>query len=499
MGRLGPLLRISAGLVAVTASILLGLDLLGLVPIDRGRGLEARIVFCETLAAQVAAVSARGDLGPLRETLRMTLERNDEVRSIGLREPSGHLLVAVGDHTGLWDPELDSGSTPTHVRIPVIAQGQPWGEVEVRFDPLGAGGGLLGRLLSDPMLRLIVPLGLLSLVAYAGFMGRTLRYLDPSAVVPARVQKALDVMAEGVMIVDEQETIVLANAALAQRLGEKPEALLGVEASRLRWRKENDRGLAEPYPWTTALEDWLTTTGTPMQLEDDDGEIVDFTVNASPVLDGWGRAKGAIVTLNDVTELQRHRRDLEHTLSTLEKTKEEIRLQNEELEILARRDPLTGASNRRSFFAMLVRDFARARREGSDLSVVMVFFEHFKRVNDEHGHAVGDEIICRVADALRDGVRSVDALCRYGGEEFCLGLTGADIESAVEVAERLRRRIEAPGFARIPVTASFGVSSERLGADSVGRLIDQADQALYASKQAGRNRVTRWDRVTNVT
>jgi diguanylate cyclase (GGDEF)-like protein len=96
-------------------------------------------------------------------------------------------------------------------------------------------------------------------------------------------------------------------------------------------------------------------------------------------------------------------------------------------------------------------------------------------------------------DALRTGVRSIDALCRYGGEEFCLALTGAPIEAAAEVADRLRRKIGSPGFARIPVTASFGVSSARFGADNAMVLINQADEALYASKRNGRDRVTRWD------
>jgi diguanylate cyclase (GGDEF)-like protein len=123
----------------------------------------------------------------------------------------------------------------------------------------------------------------------------------------------------------------------------------------------------------------------------------------------------------------------------------------------------------------------------------MVDIDFFKRVNDEHGHAVGDEVIVRVAEALLAAVRSSDAVCRYGGEEFCIALPVADMAEASMVGERIRAKIDSPGFARVPVTVSVGVASVGLGADSLPELINQADEALYASKEGGRNRVTRWD------
>jgi diguanylate cyclase (GGDEF)-like protein len=123
----------------------------------------------------------------------------------------------------------------------------------------------------------------------------------------------------------------------------------------------------------------------------------------------------------------------------------------------------------------------------------MADIDHFKRINDTEGHSTGDEVIRRVAEGLASEMRSGDIVCRYGGEEFCIILPAAPIEAAVAVAERLRRKVELPGFARVPVTVSFGVSSSAFGATKPTELIDQADEALYASKEAGRNRVTRWD------
>jgi diguanylate cyclase (GGDEF)-like protein len=196
-----------------------------------------------------------------------------------------------------------------------------------------------------------------------------------------------------------------------------------------------------------------------------------------------------------VTELERKSTALEEALTMLEKSQDEIRLRNEELQVLARRDPLTGVANRRAFFEWLEREFAASQREGEGLCCLMADIDHFKRVNDTHGHSAGDEVIRRISEALTAEVGSPESVCRYGGEEFCLVLPGTAIEDAVALAERLRQRIESPGFARVPVTVSFGVSSSLFGATKPIEMVNQADEALYASKEAGRNRVTRWDQL----
>jgi diguanylate cyclase (GGDEF)-like protein len=216
-------------------------------------------------------------------------------------------------------------------------------------------------------------------------------------------------------------------------------------------------------------------------------------VNGSPVLDGWDRSKGAIATFDDVTELQQQRRKLEETLSILEKSEDEIRLQYEQLQVQARRDPLTGVANRGAYMEAFEAGFAAAQETGRGYALIMADIDFFKKVNDTHGHPMGDEVIKLVAKALGSEVRSSDSVCRYGGEEFLIVLPDAPTEAAVRVAERIRKKIDTPDFARIPVTASFGVSSIVFGAESSDELIEQADKALYASKEGGRNRVTRWD------
>jgi diguanylate cyclase (GGDEF)-like protein/PAS domain S-box-containing protein len=492
--RLRPVIRISAGLVLLTCSILVILDLVGVLPPAEGVSLGERVRICESLASDAGAALSRNDLQSVRTTLELATRRNPEILSAGLRGADRRLLLATRDHQELWKPERDDGSTATHVRVPIFREGARWATLEVRFrDP--ATPGLLASLRERPLVRLVAWLSVLCFVAYLLYMRRTLRHLDPSSVIPARVQAALDVMTEGILLLDDKERIVLANAAFAERLGRSPRSLLGVEASSLGWKPGDPAQPAVSWPWVEAIREGRTSTGCTIEYQTPSGESRVFLVNGSPVLDGWGRPKGAIATFDDVTTLQAKTAELEKALSLLEKSQDEVRLQNEELQVLARRDPLTGVSNRRAFLEQFSPVFSRARERRRALCCVMGDIDHFKRINDAHGHAAGDEVIRRIAEVMTSVVGSHEMVCRWGGEEFCIALPGHSLDSATAIAEQLHRKIQLPGFARVPVTASFGVASLEFGAATLIELIDQADEALYCSKRTGRNRVTRWDRI----
>jgi diguanylate cyclase (GGDEF)-like protein/PAS domain S-box-containing protein len=492
MERLGPLIRISAGLVLLTCVILIGLDLAGLLPVPADRMTEERMRICETLASQAAAAVQRDDFASVRATLRTAVHRNPDVLSAGLRTADGRLALKAGEHQKFWTPEDPDRSTATHVRVPLFRNGAAWGTIEVRFQSL-ASRGFLAALWHRPLVRLLLLVGTFGFVAYLLFMRRTLRHLDPSAVIPGRVQATLDVMAEGVVLLDQDEKIVLANQSFADFVGRSGAALFGVKASDLGWKTPNTREPARRLPWIDAVRNSEALTGVPLLLDTEERGSRIFVVNGSPILDGWGRAKGAIATFDDVTELELKRVELEEALAMLEESQEEIRVQNEELKVLALTDPLTGVANRRSFLERFEAEFGASKRRQGVLACVMADIDHFKQVNDVHGHVIGDEVIRRVAEALDSTLRASDAVGRYGGEEFCIFLSGANAEAAAAVAERLRSKIDTPGFARAPVTVSFGVSSNELGAGNLTELIDQADEALYVSKRTGRNRVTRWD------
>jgi len=160
-------------------------------------------------------------------------------------------------------------------------------------------------------------------------------------------------------------------------------------------------------------------------------------------------------------------------------------------------DQLTGLYNRRYLASHLSAMFDRAFWTGRPLSVMILDLDHFKRVNDTHGHDAGDKVIQEFADRIRNSVRGIDLACRYGGEEFLIAMPDTDKSFAAIVAERLRQEVAAQkvtlnsGRDEIDVTVSIGIASSEEGQkdDTAQKLIKRADDALYEAKTAGRNRV----------
>jgi len=162
----------------------------------------------------------------------------------------------------------------------------------------------------------------------------------------------------------------------------------------------------------------------------------------------------------------------------------------QQMQLQALTDGLTGCFNRRFFEIQLERDLHLATRMRQPVSLILLDIDHFKRVNDTHGHNAGDAALRILANALREEVRGVDTAARYGGEEFAIILPQAGPEGAMVVAERLRSRIErteVPGVGCI--TASLGVATFPGDASSRELLVTSADRALFLAKRTGRNRV----------
>jgi two-component system cell cycle response regulator len=161
----------------------------------------------------------------------------------------------------------------------------------------------------------------------------------------------------------------------------------------------------------------------------------------------------------------------------------------EQVQRLAATDGLTKIANRRTFEATLEREVARATRSAEHLSLVMVDIDHFKSLNDTHGHQAGDEVLRNVAAALAIECRDFDTPARYGGEEFAIVLPGCGPEEALKIAERLRGAVAAAPSV-VPITASAGVATFPGHAGDADTLVRAADDALYESKRAGRDRTT---------
>ena len=161
---------------------------------------------------------------------------------------------------------------------------------------------------------------------------------------------------------------------------------------------------------------------------------------------------------------------------------------------LALTDELTGLYNRRYLFAHLDELIERISQGGASAAVLLFDIDHFKKVNDTHGHAAGDDVLRELAARTTNSVRSVDLVARLGGEEFAVVMPETDIASAAEVAERLRLAVATDRFVvrasgkELDITISVGVAAAEAG-HGRDRLLARADEALYSAKTAGRNRV----------
>jgi diguanylate cyclase (GGDEF)-like protein/PAS domain S-box-containing protein len=471
----------------LACTILVALDMGGFVPSVESAFAELRGVRAEALALRVVAAAERRDLTTVARELERSVEASDTMTSAGLRSRAGVLLTSTKGHVRNWDARAYAEGEEGAMVVPIQRSGRPWAQLELSFKADGAQG-FFANLSRRPLVRIVVAFAILAFLAYAFLLRRALRHLDPSSVIPPRVKATLDLMAEGVLLIDREECIVLANEAFAIQSGLSTERLTGRSISKLDWRVPGTLEPAQDLPWARALREAASQQGIAMALPSKHGTRI-LMVTSGPVGDVDGPVRGAIATFDDITLLEDKSRQLEEALAELEKSRDEIQMNNDELRVLAKCDPLTGVSNRRSFMAYAENQFEALREAEASLACLMVDIDHFKRVNDEHGHVIGDEVIQDVAQELLAN-SDRDSVCRYGGEEFCLLFRDTSPDEARSIAERMRRAIAADGFTVVPVTASFGIASMNGTTQNISELIEMADEALYASKDRGRDRVS---------
>jgi len=206
-----------------------------------------------------------------------------------------------------------------------------------------------------------------------------------------------------------------------------------------------------------------------------DGHRVPVTVRAAPIRNEQGDIVGAVESFRDDTA----------RVEAIERATQ--------LEEMAFLDALTGVGNRRFAEVSLAERMDEWKRYGWSFALLFIDVDHFKRINDEYGHALGDQVLTMVAHTLEGVARAHDFIGRWGGEEFVMVVTGADQSGLLAVAERVRLLVERSGLrterAQIEVTVSIGAATPEPG-DTVESLIARADERMYESKAAGRNRVS---------
>ena len=339
LGLLFPAMRLSLALVLLTACLVLSADMFGFTPDEDRLRLQARKQISEALAVQFSTIDARTDIDQIETLLRIIVERNEELLSAGIRRVGGQLVFQSEGHGFHWQDYDQSKSTSSHVLVPLLDRGQDWGNVELRFSPLASDSAF--GFLQTSVFKLLLFCLLIGFFVFLAFMLRTLRQLDPSAVIPERVNAAFDTLSEGVMIVDEDEQILLTNKAFCEKIGVDAVSLLGKQASSLKWERVSRSKSGNDLPWLQVLDKGNEPVRAQFTLKAADGNQIKFAINASPIEGEGDKPLGVLVTLDDITDVERRNSELVNMVQRLEKNEADLKEQAKELDFYATRDPLT--------------------------------------------------------------------------------------------------------------------------------------------------------------
>jgi signal transduction histidine kinase/DNA-binding NarL/FixJ family response regulator len=331
------------GLSTIVVCALLVSDLAGVMPDQRKAVREGRIALAETVALTASMLANAGDAQGLARYIGAVTQRNAALNGVRVRSADNRFRLETGK-PGPANPSNESSEV--RLVVPMLGAGAVWGHIEFHFEPASWLAHHVPWL--PPATPLVLFLGLTCATAFRAYLTRMLRHLDPSTTIPNRVRTAFDTLAEGLMVVDPDGRLVLANRALATVTGLEAESLIGRSAAELPWvrvAQDPQQDAAAPaasgwiddpdahqrrdelvLPWMVALQDGKVHSGHVMYLTDAQGKRRTFMVNCSPIPGGSGPA-GVLVSFDDVTELE-----------------------EKEIELRAARDAAQGANRAKSDF-----------------------------------------------------------------------------------------------------------------------------------------------------
>lgn len=282
-------------------------------------------------------------------------------------------------------------------------------------------------------------------------------------------RKVVEALPVGVWITDDAGRILYGNPAGRQIWGGARDAAAAQPAAYQGWLFcDGKRISAEEWVAARAIRRGSAAIDEEVEIECGDGTHR-FVLNSTlPIADEQGGIGGAVMVNHDITARKRA---------------------EDYLRVMADRDPLTNAYNRRSLYEFLETEVHRVRRYGGALSTIMFDIDQFKEINDDLGHLAGDRVLVAIAELVREQLRGVDRLCRYSGEEFLIIAPGTGLRHAIALAERLRGLIAAASFDVIArVTCSFGVCGFE-GEENADALVRRVDDLMYKARRSGRSSV----------
>jgi len=278
---------------------------------------------CETLAISCTLAAQKDDSAMIGAMTRSVVGRNPEILSAAVRRADGRLVAAAGDHPRHWGDGGGKGSTPTHMRVPVAMGPSPWGTIEVRFRP--PGGPLPLQYLGGSLLPLVAFVGSAGTLVTSLYLRSALR---PSAgagarsgVVPDRVRQTLNTVMEGVLVLDRDQRIAMANDAFAATVGVPAEALRGRRASDLC----SARTASESYPWLRSISEGTPQRGAILGLRTNASAVRKVSVNSTSIVGDDGSCRGALATFDDLTPLESKNSQLRKLLRRLRRAQAALR------------------------------------------------------------------------------------------------------------------------------------------------------------------------------
>jgi PAS domain S-box-containing protein len=498
---------LAMGLAFLVASLLLAAAFFGLMP-DRAAAIrEGRAALAELAAANATALATRGDIAQAEAMLKFMVSRNGELRSAALRKSGGDVVASVGEHARIWQPMADDRSTDRQIKVPIRSGRGRWGQIELAFEPIKVPS--LFGLMEMPWLYL---LGFMFFACFGSFyfyLGRMLRHIDPSQAVPTRVRSALDTLAEGLLVIDKKQTVVLANQAFASLLGATTDELVGRETGALGWLGTDGEPIKQTeFPWTVALREGALQRDRMLRLRDAAGKLRTFKTNCSPVIGGDGKPGGVLISLDDVTRLEENEVELrkaKEEAETANKSKSEF-LANMSHEIRTPMNAILG------FTELLKRGHGRTheREVRRHLDTIHSSGKHLlELINDildlskvEAGHMEVERIDCEAHRIIREVVKVLGVRARDKGiglefsaesevpavvqsdpsrlRQIVTNLVGNAIkfteQGAVRVVIRAGGTVAVPRYEIDVIDSGIGIAADKL--DGIFEAFVQADSSV---------------------